>query len=179
MKRRREHVTPLREQAVAMLRALPGIAGRHARVFPGRDDRAGPLRTFVGRGQMTLQIHGVMKEAQDLDRVAVRSAPEAEHDEMTPLARDVKREEPPQDVVPLFRTRYGRADSQLIERRRNRFGVDARLCVAELSHRPAQDFLEVGRGGRRQAHRPAARPCAHFERVAGFPPIALSASAVK
>jgi hypothetical protein len=42
-----------------------------------------------------------------------------------------------------------------------------------------QDFLEVGLGGRRQVDRPATRPCAHFERVAGFPPIALSAIAVK
>jgi hypothetical protein len=44
---------------------------------------------------MALQIHGVMKDAQDLDHVAVRRTPDAEHDEMTPLAAlagDVKRE---------------------------------------------------------------------------------------
>jgi len=43
MKKRKEHVTPLPEQAVAMLRALHGITGRHAHVFPGRDDRAKPM----------------------------------------------------------------------------------------------------------------------------------------
>ena len=43
MKKRKEHVTPLSEQAVAMLRALHGITGRHAHVFPGRDDRAKPM----------------------------------------------------------------------------------------------------------------------------------------
>ena len=43
MKKRKEHVTPLPEQAVAMLRALHGITGRHAHVFPGRDDRTRPM----------------------------------------------------------------------------------------------------------------------------------------
>ena len=43
MKKRKEHVTPLPEQAVAMLRALHGITGRHAHVFPGRDDRTKPM----------------------------------------------------------------------------------------------------------------------------------------
>ena len=43
MKKRKEHVTPLPAQAVAMLRALHGITGRHAHVFPGRDDRTRPM----------------------------------------------------------------------------------------------------------------------------------------
>ena len=131
---------------------------------------------------MALQIHGVMKEAQDLDHVVVRSAPDAEYDEMAPLAAlagDVKCENSLQDVVSFFRTDDGRTGSQIIQRRRKRFGVGARLRFTELIHRPAQEFLEVGLGGRRQADRPAARPCAHFARVAGFPPIALSAMAVK
>jgi len=131
---------------------------------------------------MALQIHGVVKEAQDFDHLAVRSAPDAEHDEMTPLAAlagDVKRENALQDVISLSCTDDCRTGGQIIQRRRNCFGVDARLCFAELVHRPAQDFLEVGLGGRRQADRPATRPSAHFERVAGFPPIALSAIAVK
>lgn len=38
---------------------------------------------------MALQLHGVMKEAQDLDHVAVRSTPDSEHDEMTSLASPV------------------------------------------------------------------------------------------
>jgi hypothetical protein len=33
----------LPEQAVAVLRAPHGIAGRHAHVFPGCDDRANPM----------------------------------------------------------------------------------------------------------------------------------------
>lgn len=44
---------------------------------------------------MALQVHGVVKEAQDFDHLAIRSAPDAEHDEMTPfvaLSGDVKRE---------------------------------------------------------------------------------------
>ena len=95
------------------------------------------------------------------------------------LAGDVKRENALEDVSPLSCADDCRSGSQIIQRRRNRFGVDARLCFAELVRRPAQDFLKVGLGGRRQVDRPAARRCAHFERVAGFPPIALSAIAVK
>jgi integrase len=44
IKERKEHVTPLPEQAVAMLRALHGITGRHVHMFPGRDDRAKMMR---------------------------------------------------------------------------------------------------------------------------------------
>ncbi|MCL4775563.1 MAG: hypothetical protein KJZ98_16615, partial [Burkholderiaceae bacterium] len=50
-----------------------------------------------GRGQMALQIQYVMKQAQDLDHVAVRRPCDAEHDEMTPsaaLAGDVQRDRP-------------------------------------------------------------------------------------
>ena len=43
MKKRKEHVIPLPAQAVAVLRALHGITGCHAHVFPGRDDRAKPM----------------------------------------------------------------------------------------------------------------------------------------
>ena len=54
------------------------------------------LCVLVGRRQMSLQIHGVMKKAQDLDHVAVPVTPDAEHYEVTPfvvLAGDMKREE--------------------------------------------------------------------------------------
>ena len=131
---------------------------------------------------MAWQIHGVMKEAQDLDHVTVRRPSDAEQDEMTTLAAlagDVKRENSFQDVIPLPRAHDGRAGSQIIQRCRNSFSVDARLHIAELVHRPAQDFLEVSLGGRRQTNRPVARPCAHFARVARFPPITLSAMVVK
>ena len=131
---------------------------------------------------MALQIHGVMKEAQDLDHVVVRCGPDAEHHKMTPpsvIASDVNGKNPLEDGVSPYRTDDGRAGGQIIQRRGKRFGVDARLPIAEWVHCPAQDFLEVGLGGRRQADRPAARPCAHLERVAGFPPTALSAIAVK
>lgn len=43
MKKRKEHAIPLPSQAVGMLRVLHGITGRHAHVFPGRDDRAKPM----------------------------------------------------------------------------------------------------------------------------------------
>lgn len=43
MKKRAEHVIPLPMQAVEMLRALHGITGRYAHVFPGRDERAKPM----------------------------------------------------------------------------------------------------------------------------------------
>lgn len=39
MKKRKEHVIPLPSQAVDLLRTMQGITGRHAHVFPGRDDR--------------------------------------------------------------------------------------------------------------------------------------------
>ncbi len=43
MKKRREHVVPLPTQAVEMLRALRGLTGRHAHLFPHRDDKTKPM----------------------------------------------------------------------------------------------------------------------------------------
>lgn len=45
MKMRREHVVPLPTQAVEMLRALHGLTGRHAHLFPHRDDKTKPMAT--------------------------------------------------------------------------------------------------------------------------------------
>lgn len=54
MKKRKEHVTPLPGQAVDLLRAMYGITGQHAHVFPHRDDRTKPmtiatLRAFTNK----------------------------------------------------------------------------------------------------------------------------------
>lgn len=43
MKKRREHGVPLPTQAVEMLRALRGLTGRHAHLFPHRDDKTKPM----------------------------------------------------------------------------------------------------------------------------------------
>lgn len=43
MKKRKEHAMPLPTQAVEMLSALHGITGRHAHLFPHRDDRTKPM----------------------------------------------------------------------------------------------------------------------------------------
>lgn len=43
MKKRKEHVVPLPTQAVDMLRALHGLTGRHAHLFPHRDDKTKPM----------------------------------------------------------------------------------------------------------------------------------------
>lgn len=43
MKKRKEHVIPLPSQAVDLLRTIQGVTGRHAHVFPNRDDRARPM----------------------------------------------------------------------------------------------------------------------------------------
>ncbi|ODT82147.1 MAG: integrase [Nitrosomonadales bacterium SCN 54-20] len=43
MKKRKEHAIPLPTQAVEMLGALYGITGRHAHLFPHRDDRTKPM----------------------------------------------------------------------------------------------------------------------------------------
>lgn len=43
MKKRKEHVVPLPTQAVDVLRSMHGITGRHAHVFPNRDDRTKPM----------------------------------------------------------------------------------------------------------------------------------------
>jgi integrase len=43
MKKRKEHVMPLPVQAVEMLRALHGLTGRYAHLFPHRDDRTRPM----------------------------------------------------------------------------------------------------------------------------------------
>ena len=45
MKMRREHVIPLPTQAVEMLWALHGLTGRHAHLFPHRDDKTKPMAT--------------------------------------------------------------------------------------------------------------------------------------
>lgn len=43
MKARREHIVPLPQQAIAMLRRLQGISGDRKHLFPGRDDRNKPM----------------------------------------------------------------------------------------------------------------------------------------
>lgn len=43
MKKRKEHVMPLPTQAVAVLRSMHGVTGRHVHVFPNRDDRTKPM----------------------------------------------------------------------------------------------------------------------------------------
>jgi integrase len=43
MKTREEHAIPLPAQAVEMLRALHGITGHHAHLFPHRDDKKKPM----------------------------------------------------------------------------------------------------------------------------------------
>lgn len=43
MKKRKDHWIPLPTQAVKMLQALHGITGRHAYLFPHRDDRSKPM----------------------------------------------------------------------------------------------------------------------------------------
>lgn len=43
MKKRKEHAMPLPTQAVEMLRALHGITGKHAHLFPNRDDKTKPM----------------------------------------------------------------------------------------------------------------------------------------
>lgn len=43
MKKREAHAIPLPAQAIAALRALHAITGRRAHVFPGRDNREGPM----------------------------------------------------------------------------------------------------------------------------------------
>jgi integrase len=45
MKKRKLHVVPLPNQAVAMLRALHGITGHREHLFPHRDDRSKPMVT--------------------------------------------------------------------------------------------------------------------------------------
>lgn len=141
------------------------------------------LLALVGRGQMALQIHRVVKESQDLDHLAALIMSSPEHDEMSPLASlasDMKRGYSLGDVAAFPCTRDGRAGGQIVQRNRERLGMDARLRLAKLHRRPAQDFLEVGLGGCRQADRPAGHPCRRFERVpAAFPAIAPLAIAVK
>ncbi|MGJ7249073.1 tyrosine-type recombinase/integrase [Morganella morganii] len=45
MKARRDHTIPLPRQAVEMLSALKGITGNRKHLFPGRDNRHGPMTT--------------------------------------------------------------------------------------------------------------------------------------
>lgn len=45
MKKRKEHVVPLPTQAVDMLRTLHALTGRHAHLFPHRDDKTKPMAT--------------------------------------------------------------------------------------------------------------------------------------
>ncbi|KWR88576.1 tyrosine-type recombinase/integrase [Cupriavidus sp. IDO] len=43
MKKRKEQIVPLPRQAIEMLRTQQAVTGRHAHVFPNRDDRAMPM----------------------------------------------------------------------------------------------------------------------------------------
>lgn len=54
MKKRREHVIPLPNQVVQMLRALHGLTGRHVHLFPHRDDRKKPMVTASFRQMLNV-----------------------------------------------------------------------------------------------------------------------------
>jgi integrase len=43
MKKRKAHVIPLPRQAVELLRTMQGVTGRHAHLFPNRDNRTKPM----------------------------------------------------------------------------------------------------------------------------------------
>ena len=49
MKKRKEHVMPLPSQAVEVLRSMRAITGKHAHVFPNRDDRTKPMTAAAMR----------------------------------------------------------------------------------------------------------------------------------
>ena len=49
MKKRKEHVMPLPSQAVEVLRSMHAITGKHAHVFPNRDDRTKPMTAAAMR----------------------------------------------------------------------------------------------------------------------------------
>jgi integrase len=54
MKKRKLHVVPLPNQAVAMLRALHGITGHREHLFPHRDDRSKPMVTASFRQMLNV-----------------------------------------------------------------------------------------------------------------------------
>lgn len=54
MKKRKDHVVPLPDQAVAMLRALHGITGIREHLFPHRDDRSKPMVTASFRQMLNV-----------------------------------------------------------------------------------------------------------------------------
>ncbi len=54
MKKRKEHATPLPRQAVEMLKVLHGLSGRHAHLFPHRDDRTKPMVTASFRQMLNV-----------------------------------------------------------------------------------------------------------------------------
>jgi integrase len=54
MKKRKEHIVPLPEQAVAILRALHGITGHREHLFPHRDDRSKPMVTASFRQMLNV-----------------------------------------------------------------------------------------------------------------------------
>jgi len=54
MKKRKDHVVTLPKQAVEMLRALHGITGHRAHLFPHRDDRSKPMVTASFRQMLNV-----------------------------------------------------------------------------------------------------------------------------
>lgn len=54
MKKRKDHAIPLPIQALELLRALKGITGRHAFLFPNRDDRKRPMSTASFRQMLNV-----------------------------------------------------------------------------------------------------------------------------
>jgi integrase len=54
MKKRKDHAIPLSTQVIEMLHALHGITGRHAHLFPHRDDKTKPMVTASFRQMLNV-----------------------------------------------------------------------------------------------------------------------------
>ena len=107
---------------------------------------------------MTLQIHGIVKQPQDIDGCLsfdIDCPEQYKVTAFTSVACYVKGQNPWSDVTAYSGARDSRTGRQVFQGSGERIGVDACLPLAKVSQRPAQNFAIVRLGACRQTNAPA------------------------
>ena len=107
---------------------------------------------------MTLQIHGIVKQPQDIDGCLsfdIDRPKQYKVAAFSPVASYVEGQHPRSDVTAFFGAWDGWTGRQVFQGSGEGIGVDACLPLAKVSQRPAQNFAIVRLGACRQTNAPA------------------------
>ena len=106
---------------------------------------------------MAWQVHGIVKNSQDVDYFMAPIAPCTEHDDVSAfatLACNMQGEQSPGNIVSRFYADDFRASSQRLQCLGKRLCVNACLGFAKLLQRPVENSLNIRLSRRRKTDRP-------------------------